>query len=177
MQTGYSAVPSANANKVRGAWLNSEYDRLREADQAGIRHRIWARNMEHKQNMLNASNELAKQRLGLKADANRIAMDQLEDSKTGALIGNLINVAGIAYNRSEQAAQRDLDFKTLQNQAGERMIKTEAIKDQGGTLSQADERQYGEDWATVHSTDANPEPNYDDDGTSPGIIQRIRNLF
>jgi hypothetical protein len=82
--------------------MDSEYDRLRTADNAGIKHKMWMNNLKFQKETQDARQALWKESNDLSKESNSIKWGQVEDAKTGALIGGLMGVGGIAYNVAEQ---------------------------------------------------------------------------
>lgn len=164
LQTGYAAVPTAN--DVTANWMNAEYNRLRTLDNAGLKHKMYMKSLANRKRFGASMRSLEQQKINL---ANK----RTDDAVQGAMLGGLLQVGGIAYNKAEQKEQAVTDAKTDRINAAARMETTRARIDNGGTPSQFAKDQFRRDWTTVHKDDPSPEPNYTDDGKSGGIIKRI----
>lgn len=102
-------VKHAARSKVIGEYMNREYNRLRSADMAGIRHKHYLNQLAEQKAYNDKIHNLKQRRLDMEEK-------QTNQAKKGALIGSLLSLAGIGMNSYHQRKMQlhDADLRDIQ---------------------------------------------------------------
>lgn len=124
------AVKSAARGAIIGQYINREYNRLRSADMAGIRHKHFLNQLADQEAYANKINSLERERLALeKSQTNR--------AKKGAMIGSMLGLVGIGigqYHKKQMelddARLRDIQAGIIESDAAQMMKENRLSDDQ-----------------------------------------------